>query len=107
MTEVQRQLPNILITGTPGTGMTLSALRITYSADPPLVQGKTSHCSQLVESLSAKYSFRHINCGDLVKEKSLHTGWDEEWQSYDVDDDKVCAPLSHVAAQSNLCHTAA
>ena len=33
---------------------------------------------------------QHINVGELVKEKDLHEGYDDEWQSYIVDDDKVC-----------------
>ena len=71
MEEQQRLWPNILITGTPGTG-------------------KTSHCAQLVEALSGKsLPFSHVQCGALVKDKSLHTGWNEEWECYDVDDDKV------------------
>jgi adenylate kinase len=34
---------------------------------------------------------KHVNVGDLVKEKGLHEGFDEEWQSYIVDEDKVRA----------------
>ena len=64
-----RTSPNILITGTPGTG-------------------KTTH-AQLLAQLSPE-PLQYINIGDLVKEKGLHEGFDEEWQSYIVDDDKVC-----------------
>ena len=32
---------------------------------------------------------RHINVGELVKEKCLYEEFDEEWQSYTVDEDKV------------------
>ena len=60
--------PVILITGTPGTG-------------------KTTH-AQLVVQL-APIPMRHISVGELVKEKDLHEGYDEEWQSYIVDEDKV------------------
>ena len=62
-----RTPPNVLITGTPGTG-------------------KTTTC-QLLASVSG---FNHINVGDLVREKDLHEGWDEEYQSYVLDEDKVC-----------------
>lgn len=38
--------------------------------------------------------------GELVKEKSLHSGFDEEWQSYIVDEDKVhCYLALALAAQ--------
>lgn len=66
--ENSRKLPNILITGTPGTG-------------------KSTHGQLLAEQSSVP--LRHINVGDLVKEKGLHEGYDEEWQAYTVDEDKV------------------
>lgn len=62
----ERSKPNILITGTPGTG-------------------KTSLSAQV----AAETGFRHINVGDWVKEKSLHSGWDEEFECYVLDDDKA------------------
>lgn len=32
---------------------------------------------------------RHISVGDLVKEEHLHEGYDPEWETYLVDDDKA------------------
>ena len=66
-----RQQPTILITGTPGTG-------------------KSTHAALLAQQSQLK----HINIGDLVKEKGLHEGFDEEWQSYTVDEDKVCRVMA-------------
>lgn len=63
-----RQLPNIVVTGTPGTG-------------------KTSHASSFVEACD--FQFKHLNVGEIVKDRGCHEGWNEEWQSYDVDEDKV------------------
>lgn len=63
-----REHPVILITGTPGTGKTTHAQLLAQQAPVPL---------------------RHINVGELVKEKELHEGYDEEWQTYVVDEDKV------------------
>jgi adenylate kinase len=57
---------NILITGTPGTGKTT-----------------------LSELVASSTGLRHINVTDLVKEKSLHEGKDEEFDSYILDEDKV------------------
>ncbi len=62
-----RQRPNIIITGTPGTG-------------------KSTHAQALVEACP---TLQHINIVELVKLKGLHEGYDEEWQTYVVDDDKV------------------
>ncbi|KAI9139444.1 AAA domain-containing protein [Paraphysoderma sedebokerense] len=66
----QRSLPNILITGTPGTG-------------------KTTTC----ELLSLATGLDHVNVGQLVKDQSLHDGFDDEFQAYIVDEDKVCDEL--------------
>lgn len=60
--------PNILITGTPGTG-------------------KTTFSQMLVESLGE--GFKHVNVGDVVKDEKAHNGWDEEWEAFEVDEDKV------------------
>lgn len=61
-----RDLPNILITGTPGTGKTTTS-----------------------EMAAEATGLTHINVGDLVKSKSLHEGLDTEYDSYILDEDKV------------------
>lgn len=63
---MSRTLPNIIITGTPGVG-------------------KTSHCELLAERTGLK----HLSVNDVVKSKECHEGWDEEYQSWIVDEDKV------------------
>jgi Predicted nucleotide kinase (related to CMP and AMP kinases) len=68
-----RQAPVIIITGTPGTG-------------------KSTHAQVLAEE--SFIPLRHINVGDWVKEKGLYEGFDQEWQSYTVDEDKVIADSS-------------
>lgn len=62
----KRERPNILITGTPGTG-------------------KTTMSAALAEATN----LRHINVGDLVKEKNLHDGWDDEFDCYVINEDHV------------------
>ena len=64
-----RSSPIIVITGTPGTG-------------------KTTHAQLLAEH--SPVPLKHINVSELVKERVLHEGFDEEWQSFVVDEDKVC-----------------
>lgn len=64
---MSRKQPNILVTGTPGTG-------------------KTTTCQQVIEAIG----FTHINVGDWVKSQELHSGWDEEHDCYIIDEDKVC-----------------
>lgn len=65
---MSRALPNIIITGTPGTG-------------------KTTHCEMLVEKCP---ELKHLSVNQIVKERECHEGWDEEYQSWIVDEDKVC-----------------
>lgn len=60
--------PTIIITGTPGTG-------------------KSSHAQLLAEE--SPLPLKHINVGEYVKEMGLHEGYDQEWQSYTVDEDQV------------------
>lgn len=61
-----RQQPNILVTGTPGTG-------------------KTTHC----ELIASEAGLRHINIGDIVRENDLHDGYSNDFDAYYIDDDKV------------------
>lgn len=58
--------PNIIITGTPGVG-------------------KTSHCEQL----AANTSLKHLSINQIVKDRACHDGWDAEYKSWIVDEDKV------------------
>ena len=64
--------PVIIITGTPGTG-------------------KTTHAQLLAEE--SPVPLKHINVGELVKQKNLYETYDEEWQSYTVDEDRVFVEL--------------
>ncbi|KAI8908478.1 AAA domain-containing protein [Gorgonomyces haynaldii] len=44
---------------------------------------------------------QHIEIGKLVKEKQLHTGFDEEFQSYLLDDDRIIDELEPLMEQGN------
>jgi adenylate kinase len=63
-----QRYPVIIITGTPGTG-------------------KSTH-AQLLQDASP-VPLKHINVGQLVKDNAFHHGFDQQWQSYTVDEDKV------------------
>ncbi|CCA72521.1 related to FAP7-involved in the oxidative stress response [Serendipita indica DSM 11827] len=77
----QRTAPVIVITGTPGTGKSTTAALLVESSPIPL---------------------KHINVGDLVRLHGLHEGFDDEWQSYIVDDDKVLDELEPLVADGGV-----
>ncbi|KAF8307696.1 P-loop containing nucleoside triphosphate hydrolase protein [Clavulina sp. PMI_390] len=79
--EVNRTRPNIVITGTPGTGKSTTAQAVAEASPIPL---------------------QNVNVAELVKQKELHDGFDQEWQSYIVDEDKVIDELEPLAAAGGL-----
>ncbi|KAL1208598.1 Adenylate kinase isoenzyme 6 -like protein [Cardamine amara subsp. amara] len=68
-----RPKPNLLITGTPGTGKSTTASAVAQATN-----------------------LRYICIGDLVKEKNLHDGWDDKFKSYIINEDLVCDELEDV-----------
>ncbi|XP_074278956.1 adenylate kinase isoenzyme 6 homolog [Silene latifolia] len=65
-----RVKPNLLITGTPGTGKTTTAT-----------------------ALAEATQLRHVNIGDLVREKNLHDGWDDQFDCHVINEDLVIDEL--------------
>ncbi|KAG1783801.1 P-loop containing nucleoside triphosphate hydrolase protein [Suillus placidus] len=76
-----QRYPVIIITGTPGTG-------------------KSTH-AQLLQDASP-VPLKHINVGQLVKDNSFHHGFDEQWQSYTVDEDKLLDELEPLASAGGI-----
>jgi adenylate kinase len=64
--QIDRKVPNILVTGTPGTGKTTTS-----------------------ELIAEATGLTHVNVGDLVKQKQLHEGYLEEFDTHILDEDKV------------------
>jgi adenylate kinase len=58
--------PNILITGTPGTGKTSTS-----------------------ETVAEKLQFRHLNVGDFVKEHDCQESYDSTFDTHILDEDKL------------------
>ncbi|KAI0120038.1 AAA domain-containing protein [Nemania sp. FL0031] len=71
-----RANPNIVVTGTPGVG-------------------KTTHC----ETLAERTGLQHVSVNQIVKDKECHEGWDEEYHSWIVDEDKLLDALEDEVAE--------
>jgi len=69
----KKTLPNILITGTPGTGKTTTTERIAETT-----------------------GLKHINVTELISKNQFYTGRDEERDCYVVDEDKLCDYLEEL-----------
>ncbi|GLB36292.1 putative broad-specificity nucleoside monophosphate (NMP) kinase that catalyzes the reversible transfer of the terminal phosphate group between nucleoside triphosphates and monophosphates [Lyophyllum shimeji] len=76
-----RQAPVIVITGTPGTG-------------------KSTHAELLVNE--SPVPLKHINVGEWVKERGLYEDFDQEWQSYTVDEDRLLDELEPIVSEGGV-----
>lgn len=74
-----RTTPNILITGTPGTGKTLTA-----------------------SLLAIATGLKHVNIGDLVKSQQLHQGYCDEFDAYYIDEYRVCDELEDLMNEGGV-----
>lgn len=79
MAGVGRTKPNILVTGTPGTGKTTT--------------------SSLVADATG---LRHIDVSSLVRSKNLHDGWDEEFDCHIINEDLVGNPNAKIPLNTCL-----
>lgn len=68
-----RTLPNIIITGTPGVGKTTTAHELISSA----------------QSSTPPIQLKLLSINDLVKSRGCHEGYDDNLQTYIVDDEKL------------------
>lgn len=66
MASARRSKPNVLITGTPGTGKTV-----------------------LANELAQRTGLNYVNVGELAKENDLYDGWDNDLECHVLDEDKV------------------
>ncbi|KAL3425616.1 POS9-activating factor FAP7 [Phlyctema vagabunda] len=73
---MSRSQPNIIITGTPGVG-------------------KTTHCEVLAQNTGLK----HLSVNRIVKERGCHDGFDEEFKSWIVDEDKLLDTIEEEVKQ--------
>jgi len=63
---ITRTRPNILVTGTPGTGKSIT-------------------CCEVAD----KTGYKHIDVGEIARENRFYEGYDEQYQCPILDEDKV------------------
>jgi hypothetical protein len=91
--KILAQHPHYRVSTTPDScGKCFELIMYSFCSTPGT--GKTTHAAQVVEQLQSNpstsgASWQHVNVGDFVKDKGCHSGYNEEWQSWDVDEDKV------------------
>jgi len=76
----ERKVPNILITGTPGTG-------------------KSTLCQKLQEK---RPNLKWINVGEFAKANQCLGDWDSQYECYDIDEDKLIDDLEDTMAEGNI-----
>ena len=80
--------PNVLITGTPGTGKTTTAelvvAKLLAEERDRVAEDRDNHTDHLYDD-----DYAHIQVGRLVKEHGFHEGKDHDFDSYILDEDKV------------------
>ena len=76
---MQRRRPNILITGTPGSG-------------------KTTLSGRLSEALGME----HVNVGDVVRMEECHEGKDSDFDAFILDEDKLMDVLEPRLEQGTM-----
>jgi adenylate kinase len=72
-------LPNILITGTPGTGKT-----------------------QTSSLVSSKTGLKHVNVSELVKSMGFYESRDEEFDTYILDEERLCDYLEPIMEEGGV-----
>lgn len=81
MASTTKTSPVIVITGTPGTG-------------------KSTHAELLVQE--SPVALQHINVSEFVKEKELYENFDDGWDTYIVDEDKLIDELEPLASAGGV-----
>lgn len=56
----------------------------------------------MATALAEATQLRHVNIGDLVREKNLHDGWDEEFDCHIINEDLVCDELEDMMEEGGV-----
>eukprot|EP00760_Papus_ankaliazontas_P005409 PhM_4_TR12548/c0_g1_i1/m.58379/K18532/AK6, FAP7; adenylate kinase len=75
----RRSRPNIVVTGTPGTGKTTMS-----------------------EVIAQAFGFTHVNVGKLVSQEGFHESYDEEFDAHVPDEDRLLDHLETVVADGGV-----
>lgn len=89
-TPNKRRRPNVLITGTPGTGKTTLAALIVERLNENYMNNENDDDDNGTEFA------KHINVGELIQVHQLYDGYDNILDTYILDDDKLIDHLDTV-----------
>ena len=83
--------PNVLITGTPGTGKTTLAARIVERLNQPSSQSDDDD-----ETTDDIVVAKHINVGEFIQTHQFYDGYDDILQTYILDEDPLLDALDEL-----------
>ena len=87
--------PNVLITGTPGTGKTTLAARIVERLNQP--SSSPSACDNNNETTDdIVVVAKHINVGEFIQTHQFYDGYDDILQTYILDEDPLLDALDEL-----------
>ena len=86
--------PNVLITGTPGTGKTTLAARIVERLNQPSSQSACDDNDD--ETTDDIVVAKHINVGEFIQTHQFYDGYDDILQTYILDEDPLLDALDEL-----------
>jgi adenylate kinase len=87
MSNFNPNLPNIVVTGTPGVGKTsLAKLLI----------------DRLNDEIKSDKKYTYLNLGDLIKKKKLYDQWNDEYDVPEFDEDKILEEIQPMLNEGGL-----
>ena len=95
----QQRRPNVLITGTPGTGKTTLAARIVERLNQPSSQSDDDD-----ETTDDIVVAKHINVGEFIQTHQFYDGYDDILQTYILDEDPLLDALDELFIETMTRH---
>ena len=98
----QQRRPNVLITGTPGTGKTTLAARIVERLNQPSSQSDNDDNNETTDDIVVVA--KHINVGEFIQTHQFYDGYDDILQTYILDEDPLLDALDELFIETMTRH---